>query len=589
MPKRGAPKEGALPGLGGEYVRADQIAAGKSALDAETRATRQPPPAGVSPFAMPKAPLPNLTDKASINAALLVARRNLKIVKARENLLDFIEYCMPDPEHPDDVTKSQFQAKAYHKCLIEGMERVGRRELMRSAWSLPPQHGKSTIISKYGVAWIWARNPTWHIIVGTYGETFAEKIGGEVREVINSQRFKDVFPDFELQKGLKGKTALGNTKGGTLTFVGRGTATTGRPCDLFLIDDPLKDDQEARSAAVRRELKDWYSGVVFSRCHVKTPILIVHTRWHEDDLIGWQCDPEHPDNKDDPDKLAATKRWTYLNIPAIVDEPALAQALGMEVGEAIWPERFPLEHLAEAKQTNGRIFAALYMGRPSPEDGDFFTLDMLKPYRKDQLPDRLRIYAASDHAVAEKQHNDRTCCLIAGVDDHDEIWILPDIFWERSGPEKVVNAIIRLMKQWTPAVWWAENGHIAKSIGPFLRKRMREERTYITISEQTATADKEQRAQSIRGRMSMGMVRFPVFAWWWEDAKAELLKFPNGRHDDFVDALSWIGLGLTSQIKASSKPRKIKKEVKVGSIGWIKQQAGRERRQSEIDKRLASM
>src|SRR3546814_2568410 len=105
---------------------------------------------------------------------------------------------------------------------------------------------------------------------------------------------------------------------------------------------------------------------------------------------------------------------------------------------------------------------------------------LFRSYKRADLPPRLRIYAASDHAVGTKQANDKTCLLIVGVDEYDNIWLL-DCFWKRTKTDEVVDAMIHMMRKWRPMFWWAEGGHISKSIGPFLFKRMREEKVYVTV------------------------------------------------------------------------------------------------------------
>ena len=144
-------------------------------------------------------------------------------------------------------------------------------------------------------------------------------------------------------------------------------------------------------------------------------------------------------------------------------------------------------------------------------------------------------------------------------------------------------------KRWKPLTWWAENGHISKSIGPFLFKRMREEQVFINVSEQTPSKDKVTRAQSIQGRMAMGMVRFPSFEPWYEDACQELLKFPMARHDDFVDAISWIGIGLDKIIRAAPVADLPSKGPKVGTLAWVKYDSNFRNRQRRIAASLRGM
>jgi hypothetical protein len=120
-----------------------------------------------------------------------------------------------------------------------------------------------------------------------------------------------------------------------------------------------------------------------------------------------------------------------------------------------------------------------------------------------------------------------------------------------------------------PLIWWAERGQIEKSIGPFLRKRMQETGTYINVIPVTPAVDKEQRAQSIAARIAMGKVLWPHGTWWTEKSVNELMAFPNGTHDDFVDALAYIGLGLPRQVRASAPPKR-QDVPKFGTLAWVK-------------------
>ncbi len=494
------------------------------------------------------------------------AQRALKNRQARKNLQPFIELMMPDPEAPADVEKSRYQVRPHTKLMIQMFEDAEAGRKMRSALSIPPQHGKSTVITQYGAAWALARNPYKHIIVAGYGADFIQKFGSRVRSIFESKQFKQIFPDFELKKGSKAKDYMETTSGGSILFVGRGEGTTGHPCDFFIIDDPIKDKKEADSPTLREDLWDWFNSVVFTRCHVLTPIFIVHTRWHEDDLIGRLCDPEHPHH--DPE---ISQFWLHINVPAILDDELLAYALGLEPGGALWETRFPLRHLQEARRMNPRTFSALYMGRPVPDDGDYFTSETIRYYTPQELPSGLRIYAGSDHAVTEKQENDATCMIIVGVDEYDNIYLL-DAWWQRKKTDVVVEAMLTLIDKWHPIFWWAGKDHITKSIGPFLKKRMNEERIYATISELSEVGDKQQKAQAIQGRMSMGKVFFPRHASWTQNAVRELLRFPQATHDDFVDALANIGRGLNRMVGGSRASGTDRNKPKEGTLNHLKRE-----------------
>jgi predicted phage terminase large subunit-like protein len=539
----------------------------------------------------PDAPQMSDTERAirDTERVLLAAKRQKKVLEARTSLRAFIELCMPDPEDPDNPDASLFQCEPHHRILIEMVEAVEAKRTMRSACSMPPQHGKSLILSRFGLAWILGRNPHMRALFATYSDGLAQTRGDEVREVLQGAVFRQVFPRAVLAKGSQSKTEMRFTAGGSINFVGRGTATTGRPADMFVIDDPYKDEEEGSSELIRQSVKDWYSAVVFSRCHVLTPVLIVHTRWNEDDLLGWLTDPEHPNNRASPDRV---KRWKYVNLPTPVDDAKLAAALGVEVGSPLWPSRFPLHHLKEAEENDPRIYAALYRGRPSPEDGDFFKAEHFQTYLPGELPKRLRLYAASDHAVSEKQRADASCLVAAGVCENDILWVLPDMWWDRKPTDVVVEAMIDMMAEHDFLWWRAAADHISKSVGPFLRKRMLERRVFCNIVESPEAGDKVKKAQAIQARMAMGRVRFPAGAPWLMRAKAEMLKFPHGKHDDFVDALAHLGRGLRTMVRATAPDANAANEnrmPKPGTLGWIKHAAALDRRAGQVRDRLRVM
>lgn len=509
--------------------------------------------------------------------------RHIAITEAQDRLLPYIRYVHPDIEDIEDVTRSSYVATPLARLLCEVYEKIDRGELMRVAISTGPQLGKSQVVSRDGIAWYSGRNPTKHIMLGAYNSEFAAEFGGDVRNRIGSPLHRQVFPDHGFLPSAKSRDYMITTAGGKLAFIGVGGSGTGKPADLFVVDDPIRNDEDAQSTAYRDKVWNWFNKVVFTRCHGKTPIIVCLTRWHEDDLIGRLCDPDHPERNG---KYAGVAdKWTYFNIPSVVTDEGQAKALGLKLeyqndplvisqfGEeamtSLWPERKGLSFLAEARQLDPRGFDALYMGKPSPEDGAYFTSDMLVEYGRSDLPKNLRTYAASDHAVTKKQRNDASVLGCVGVDENDDIWVFDDIWWKRETTDKVVEAMLAQMKRHNPLVWWAASDHISKSFGPFLRKRMYEEQIYIHLAESPEQGDKEQKAQAIKGRMSMRKVHFPRYAPWWRAARAELLKFPFGSHDDFVDFLAHIGRGLARQV--SARPLTVvSKAPRVGSFAWMK-------------------
>jgi len=506
---------------------------------------------------------------------ILAAKRRLRLGKAAEDLIDFTCLMMPDPSDPDDADISRYMPAKHHRVIAAALQEVERGNMLRLIITMPPRAGKSELASKKFIPWLIGRDPYRHVIFASYNETFAQDTGRAVRDLMKQNLYRQVFPKCSLRAGSAAADRVQTNEGGIAAFVGVGGSITGRGADFLLIDDPIKDREQADSPTERNKQWEWFTQVAMTRLMTAgSRVIIIMTRWHEDDLIGRLTDPTNPCyNKDE------AKSWKILALPALAEDN---DPLDRKRGESLWPERFPVEFLENARRLNPRGFSALYQGRPTPDDGDFFKKDYLKTYKPEELPKNLRVYCASDHAVSTKQDRDPTVLLAAGVDEDGVIWILPDLWWRREQTDRVVEAMLTMMKRHKPLFWWAENGHISKAIGPFLRKRMVEEQTYCSIVEMTPVKDKMTRAQSIQAMASLGRVRFPGFAPWWSQAEQEMLKFPAGRHDDFVDALAWIGLGLNLQHNAPVPMKKVNSPVS-GTLAWVKQQT----RQDELAKRLA--
>lgn len=565
-----------------------------------------------------------------LDLQLRAAKQLLAARRSRDSLLRFMQFMRPDPDYPDDPDHSAFEVTPVARFLCELVEKTEAGKILRALVSCPPQHGKSDVISRYGLAWKAGKNPHRHRMLGTYSQDFAEDFGSDVREIMNSPRFAQVFPHFDLRKGSKAKDSLVTTKGGKINFLGRGGAGTGKPADDFTVDDPIKDDAEAQSPTVRKSAWSWFNKVAFTRIHKFSPVLVVHTRWNEDDIIGRLVDSSHPDYNPD-----VAKKWTYLNVPAVVTEKTLADALGLvlktpaqyaeeirlagpepesekaraeaietasqviaQFGDkpmcALWENKKSLKFLAEACQLDRRGFWALYMGQPAPDDGDYFKrvdIDGAAYNSMQDFPRNVRWYGASDHALTTDEENDATCLGLFGVDERDDIWIPPDLFWERVETDETAEAMMVRMSDKTrrPLVWWGEDEHISKSMGPFLRKRMQEEKVYVTLDPiKPGRRDLRARARSIQGRTQMRKVHLPKFAPWYPAAMNELMKFPNATHDDFVSFLALIGLGLTKEVGATA-PQEKKSGPKTGTLAWVKQSSNALQAQERLRKAAGGM
>tara|TARA_S200002703_G_scaffold21880_3_gene18497 strand:- start:5075 stop:6655 length:1581 start_codon:yes stop_codon:yes gene_type:complete len=499
---------------------------------------------------------------SDLDRQIAAAKRQKHAIECRSDFLKFVKFTMPDPEDPEDLGLSLFKDAKHHRSVAKVLEQVEKGHMPRLIVTFPPRHGKSELISRRFIPWLLGKDEYRNIIFSTYNEEFAGDFGADCRAIMESPSYKQVFPGFSFRKGGASKSRVQTSRGGLGAFVGRGGSITGRGGDFIILDDPIKDSLEANSPTLREQLWQWFTQVLMTRLMTHSAsIVIVQTRWHEDDLVGRLTDPMNPHFTEEE-----ASKWKLINLPAIAEED---DALKRKPGELLWPERFDHEFMTAQKRLDPRGFSALYQQHPSPEDGDLFKREYIQYYDRSKLPDRLRIYASSDHAVGvDKTRNDFTCCIIIGIDDNDDIYVL-DCWWERQPSDRVVKAMLELIKKHKPIIWWAEKGHISKAIGPFLKKRMLESRIHCAVHEVTPVANKVQRAQSIIGRMAMKKVFFPKVSGWSQKAVDELLKFPNGRYDDFVDALAWIGMGL-GKLASPGEVRKQQDEPKVGTIPWIK-------------------
>lgn len=507
-------------------------------------------------------------DVATINKQLGLLKRQQKALQARERLMPFVKFTLPDPEDPNDIERSRYKNARHHDAIARALEEVIKGAIQILILTCPPRHGKSELVSRRLPAWFIGKFPDLNGIVATYNDDFAMDFGKDVRGIVSSPQFKQVFSDVRLQRGGAASDRLQTTKGGQWSFVGRGGSLTGRGGHILICDDLIKDDKEAQSQAIRDQAWNWLTKVAMTRRMGKKLVILTFTRWHADDPIGRLTDPENPHYN-----RTLAEKIKIINLPAIAEDD---DPLGRKPGEPLWPDgpdKFDLDFLHEQQSLDPLGFAALYQQRPSLLDGDLFKRENVRFYEPGEEPEELRVYCASDHAVATGQRNDSTVLLKVGVDRQNNIYLL-ECDWRKMKSDVATEAMLAMAGgRHRPLLWWAEKGHISKSIGPFLRKRMLETGVYINLREVTPAADKAQRAQSIAARVAMGKVFFPKGATWTEKAINEMMAFPNGTHDDFVDALAYIGLGLQSQFgpgKGSAKAERKKQQPAFGTLAWVK-------------------
>lgn len=329
---------------------------------------------------------------------------------------------------------------------------------------------------------------------------------------------------------------------GGMVCVGAGGPITGRGADLLIIDDPIKNAEEAASQHVRDRQWEWYLTTALTRLEPGGRVLVVMTHWHEDDLAGRL------------QTLGGPERYEALRFPALAEAD---DVLGRQAGEALWPERYPESFLEGRRRELGSVrFAALYQGRPTPAEGVVFKREWFRYYR--QYGERFvvdgrvvgrrdcTVFATVDLAASMKTRADYTVVATFAVTPRKELLLLDLRRRRLEGPDQV-PLLQRVFEELGPS-------YIAiESSGYQLALVQEARRQGLPIRELKADRDKFARALVAAARMEGGGIYFPDGAGFVSELEAELLVFPNGAHDDQVDVLAYAALQLAelSKVRAT--------------------------------------
>lgn len=451
-----------------------------------------------------------------------IAEELLRRKKATESLIEFTEFTFP-----------RYRTAEHHKKIAHHLERVIKGDCKRLMLLLPPRHGKSELASKRFPALALGWRPDLQFISASATSGLAEDFGRDVRNIIGSEDYKNLFPNTALAEDSQAKGKWNTSAGGIYYAVGVGGAVIGRGADIFLIDDPYASMADAESETTRKNVLNWYSGTVYNRLQPGGAIVLINHRMHEDDLTGALLEQQ----------AAGGDHWDVVELPAINDD-----------GEALWPDAYPIEALENIRRnTFPRYWSALYQQRPAPEEGEYFKREWFRWYQT--APTHLRTYGASDYAVTAKG-GDYTVHAVIGVDPDDNIYVL-DVWRAQAESHIWVESFIDIVAKHKPLNWAEEQGQIIKSLGPFIDKRMRERRVYCRREQMASVADKPTRCRAFQARAAMGKVYLPHGASWVPDLLAEMTSFPAGKHDDQVDALGLVGRLIDTMVggRAPAPPK----------------------------------
>ncbi len=486
-----------------------------------------------------------------------VAARDAKIALAkqelsRRSLLDFTVYFHPN-------YKVGWFNRELCELLDAFVEAIERQLSPCLLISCPPRHGKSALVSVALPAYMLGKHPDWEIVCATYGQDLATDFGAKVRATISDPRYASIFPELALDDSSRAKDNFLTTQMGGYKAVGIGGALTGRGAHALLVDDPVKDKEEADSETFRDRAWNWYNTVASTRLHPGGGKICTQTRWHESDLTGRieEQTALEPDGE----------KWTKFTYPAI----ATHDEKHRKKGEALHPERYPLLWLERRRLAMPvRDWSALYQQNPVPDTGIVFDREWIKFYPDAEPPTNLKKYLASDLAISSKTYADHTVMWPFGIDEHKHLWFLSDMVREK-GLKQGDLAKLMVQKAQDHACSYVviEGEKLYLTLKDLLEQEMRRTSIYFGIEAPPPTQDPIVRAGPLIGMMQLGMVHFPKSL--EELILREFLGFPAAKSNDTVSAASyaaWLVRRLPSA-HAPSMPA-IPDEAPAWSYEWKK-------------------
>jgi len=423
--------------------------------------------------------------------------------------------------------------------LDQALVEVAAGRCARLLVAMPPRHGKSEEVSRYFPAWYLGHFPDRRVILASYEASFAESWGRGAREVLAAWGptvFGVTVSETSASASWWGITG----HSGYMATAGVGGPITGKGGNVIIVDDPIKNAEEARSPLMRARAWDWYRSVLRTRLEPGGAIIVVMTRWHADDLAGRLREAA----------ARGGEAWTEIRLPAIAeaDDP-----LGRPIGAALWPERFSQAVLQATEESVGAYWwAAQYQQRPTVEGGEIFLRTGLRTYTveddtyvlqlrnsEDEVTGTVRVadhgaarFGTVDLAISEKESADYTVLLSCASLPEGRLAIL-NCFRAHVGPGEHVTQFLRLRDQWQLDWIGIEDTQFQRDVVAQAHRRGLAARPLI------ARGDKVVRAQGAAALWNAGRIFLPAHAPWLERFVEELATFPRGRHDDQVDALAY--------------------------------------------------
>ncbi len=427
-----------------------------------------------------------------------------------------------------------FEINWHHRLTAGYLQDVYDGHIKRLLISQPPRHGKSRLVSLSFLPWLLGRRGGHQAVQATYSQDFANFQGYNAREIVTNPTYSSIF-GVTLKKDRKNISDWKLSNGSVYYSAGVGGSLTGRGANILVVDDPFKNRQDADSEIIRENIWNWFTSTAYTRLEKNAAIIVIQTRWHQDDLIG---------RLSRTDKAYTEEPWEILNLPAIAEEDEEFRA----EGEALWPGKFDVPALENIRSSIGeRDWAALYQQRPAAREGAILKRDWWRSYRPDDIPKFRTIIQSWDTAFKKGSRANFSVCVTVGEAENG--YFLLDVWRGRKLFPDLKRMAIQLYDEWRPHRVLVEDAASGQSLYQELSRQ-----THIPFKLVTPDGDKVARADAISAIVEGGRVYLPIGATWVRSFIDECAVFPSGTYDDQVDAFTQAISFLALQRRGPVKP-----------------------------------
>ena len=411
---------------------------------------------------------------------------------------------------------------SHHELMAKAFDRIADGTLKRLIVNMPPRHTKSEFASYLLPAYIMGREPRTKIIQATHTGELAVRFGRKVRNLMDLDRYREVFSEVTLKADSKAAGRWDTDAGGEYFAVGVGGAMTGRGADMLIIDDP-HSEQDAQSSLALDNAWEWYTSGPRTRLQPGGAIVIVMTRWGTKDLTARLLKSQSNSNAD---------QWEVIEFPAVFDEHE-------EKERALWPSFWALEELRAVRASMSiQKWNAMYQQKPTSDEGAILKREWWQKWEHEELPPVEYIIQSYDTAYSKKETADYSVITTWGVffpnEDSGPNILLMDV---RKGRWDFPDLKRKAKEQYD--YWQPDNVLIeAKATGTTLQQELRRMGIPVTMYSpggRRAGQDKVSRANSVAPILESGMV-WATEDDWALDLIEECAAFPNGDNDDQVDS-----------------------------------------------------